>query len=474
MAFVVKYNSMLGRSMRQLSRLSRERADTMEQVSSARRIPQAKHDAAGSAVASNLDATQRSKRQAVRNINDGLSMLSVAEGGLNAITANVQRMRELAVQSASETLDDTERTYLQNEYSELMSEVSRVALETTWGDKFLLTFQRVDVGLIIDTSGSMGGEINSVKTALTDFKNAFHDGGLDVGLALIENHGGKDNKDSTIRRSDIDDGTFLTELNKMKSKGASVDPWAAMMNSSGVQDDPGVVEPDAITWSVNGKAKVLVSITDTYREVDLLAGTETQQSVADDLAAAGVTVHSINPKGQNGHYSTITSTTGGGIHDIGDVSGSGIGAAMTKVADSVSDMLGTGAIAVQVSHGDTEASRIDINLPVNATAGGMDLDLTTVATSGDAVMALDTLDSALDALNGYRARVGSYTNRLESALALETNAVEHTMAAQHRIEDLDMAFATAELVRQQVLQKASMAVMGQAKGMSESVLSLIR
>lgn len=83
MALGVKYNHALDWSMRHLSRLSRERADTMEQVSSARRIPQAKHDAAGSAVASNLDATQRSKRQALRNLNDGLSMLSVAEGGLN-------------------------------------------------------------------------------------------------------------------------------------------------------------------------------------------------------------------------------------------------------------------------------------------------------------------------------------------------------------------------------------------------------
>ena len=115
MAFGVSYNYALNRSMRHLERYTRERAETMEQVSSARRTIRAKHDAAGSAVVSNLDATQRSKHQAIRNINDGLSLLSVAEGGLNEITDMVQRMRELAVQSASETLADTERTYLQNE-----------------------------------------------------------------------------------------------------------------------------------------------------------------------------------------------------------------------------------------------------------------------------------------------------------------------------------------------------------------------
>jgi flagellin len=146
---------------------------------------------------------------------------------------------------------------------------------------------------------------------------------------------------------------------------------------------------------------------------------------------------------------------------------------MNKIALGVADLLDTGDITVQASHGDTEASRIKINLPVNATAGGLGLDLTTVSTASDAAGALDTIDSALDALNSYQARVGAYTNRLESAISLEMNAVEQTAAAQFRIEDLDMAFATANLARQQVLQQAGLAVMGQARSMQESAVRLI-
>ena len=211
--------------MRHLERYTRERAETMEQVSSARRTIRAKHDAAGSAVVSNLDATQRSKHQAIRNINDGLSLLSVAEGGLNEITDMVQRMRELAVQSASETLADTERTYLQNEYAELMSEVTRVARKTKWGESSLLTFQRVDVGLVIDNSASMNSGIGAVKTHLSNFQDHTSDNGLDVGLALFENSV-LDTQDSTVRLADNGDGNFMAALNGMSATAfGAVDPW---------------------------------------------------------------------------------------------------------------------------------------------------------------------------------------------------------------------------------------------------------
>lgn len=472
MTFRIKHNSALSMSIRHLSRLQRERAETMEQISSAKRTSRAKYDAAGSAVVSHLDAIQGSKRQALRNLNDGLSLLNVAEGGLNEISDMVKRMRELAVQSASETLADTERQYLQNEYAEITSEITRTALGSVWGDKQLLSFQRVDVGFVVDGSASMPQEMVAVKNALTAFKTTLHDAGIDVGLGLIENSK-RDAVDSTIQLADIDDGHFISQLTGMTTTGGRVDPWAALMNASGAQDIAGTLESDALSWTKNGKAKVLVSITDTNRETDVIPGTETQQDVADALKASGIEVHSINKTTFDSDYSTITATTGGSIHDIGNNSGSGIAAAMDAIATRVSTIFGDRGISVQASHGAGDASRIELNMPVNATAGGLGLDLTSVGTESDARAALETIDEALNQLNGHRSLVGSYTNRLESAISLETNALEQTALSQSRIEDTDIAHATARLARQQILQQAGLAVLGQVKGMHELALQLI-
>jgi len=432
-----------------------------------------KFDTSGAAVVNNLDSTDRSKRQALRNLNDGLSLLGVAEGGLDEIGEIVSRMRELAVQSASETLADNERQFLQHEYADRMSEITRIADTTKWGEHFLLSFRKVDVGLVVDTSKSMGGEITAVKNSLTAFKSTLNAAGLDVGLALIGSSDDSDPTDGTVRLANINDGNFITELNSITPIAASVDPYAALMNASGVQDDPGTVEPDAISWSPNATSKILVNITDTDRETDLLAGSETQASVATALANADIEVHSINRVADNTTYSTITSTTGGEVHDIGDSTGSGIASAMNKIATHISTLAGTSTLEVQASHGGDEHARIQLDLPVHATADGLGLSLTSVATREDAQSALSALEAATDTVNGYRSTVGALTNRLESAIHFESSALQQTHAAQSRIEDLDMAFATANLAKNQLMTQAGTAVLKQTEQMSQLALQLI-
>ena len=323
----------------------------------------------------------------------------------------------------------------------------------------------------------MPQEMLAVKNALSAFKTTLHDSGIDMGLALVENSK-RDTIDSTTLLSDIDDGAFITELGKLAGPGGTtggrVDPWSALMNASGVGDVAGDNESDALSWTKNGKAKVLVSITDTYREWDAIPGVETQQDVANALKASGIEVHSINKTGLNAYYETITSTTGGSIQDIGDNTGSGIAAAMDNIATRVSEIFGDRGISVQASHGAGESSRIKMNLPVNATAGGLDLDLTSIATEDDARSALSTIDEALNRLNSARSSVGAYTNRLESAISLETNALEQTAVAQSRIEDTDIAFAMARLTKQNIIHQAGLSILGQARSMNEMALQLIR
>lgn len=473
MSLRLNFNASVSATMRHMAEVHQKRTDTMEQISSSRRLTRAKHDPAGSAVASNLDATQRSKRQALRNLNDGLSMLGVAEGGLNEIGDMVSRMRELAVQSSSETLAQSERAYLQDEYEQLSAEITRAASTTTWGDRLLLAYPRVEIGFIVDASSSMGQEFTAVKTSLPNFKQTLSDAGIDFGLGLVENSA-RDTVDSTAKRADIADGRFLSELSSLTTVNGLVDPWAAMQNASGVNDEVGTLEEDTLGWTRLAKKKLLINITDTSREVDKITGTETQQDVANNLLAAGVEVHSIHRPANNGDYSTITSTTGGDMYDIGDNLGSGIGTAMNAIATRVGALYGERGVSIQASDGDTAASQIDVALPVNATAGGLELDVTSVETIAEARDALEAIDVALDRINEYRSSIGAYTNRVESAIRLETTSMEQTTVAQSRIEDLDMAKATAKIAKFDILHQASVSVLGQARGINDMALRLIQ
>lgn len=132
MALTVNTNLASISAINNLNRTNGRLNEVFGRISSGMRINKAGDDAAGLAVAENLDATARSLDVARRNANDGMSLLNVAEGSTAEVGNIIKRMRELAVQSSSETLDDGERTYLQDEYSQLASEVDRIASTTNF------------------------------------------------------------------------------------------------------------------------------------------------------------------------------------------------------------------------------------------------------------------------------------------------------------------------------------------------------
>ena len=111
---------------------------SLARLSSGFRINQASDDAAGLAISENLRAQIRGLRQAQRNANDGISLVQVAEGGLNEVSNMVIRLRELAVQAASDTIGQTERGFLDVEYQQLKSEIQRVSEVTTFNGRDLL------------------------------------------------------------------------------------------------------------------------------------------------------------------------------------------------------------------------------------------------------------------------------------------------------------------------------------------------
>ncbi len=113
-------------------------SSAMASLSSGSRINKAADDAAGLAISENLKAQVRSIRKANQNANDGISMVQVAEGGLNEIGNIVIRLRELGIQASSDTVGDTERGFIDKEVQQLKSELERIAKVTTWGTTKLL------------------------------------------------------------------------------------------------------------------------------------------------------------------------------------------------------------------------------------------------------------------------------------------------------------------------------------------------
>jgi flagellin len=130
MSMTVRTNVASLQASGSLAKTQKALSNSLERISSGLRINRAADDAAGLGVATNLESDTLSQKQGMRNANDGISIIQTAESATNEVTDILQRMRELAIQSASETLDDDERSYIQDEFIELSEEVERISEST--------------------------------------------------------------------------------------------------------------------------------------------------------------------------------------------------------------------------------------------------------------------------------------------------------------------------------------------------------
>jgi flagellin len=407
----------------------------------------------------NLDAASRSKRAALRNLADASAMVQTAESGLGEINNILKRARELAIQSSSETLNSTERAYVQEEFAGAMQDIDNIAVTTEYNTIPLLAFASIDVGLIVDVSASMNDELAEVKTSLSNFVTTLSNSNLatEIGLAAM----GDDVLDGVDRRADIADGTFGAELNNLAIIGqASMDPYGTLYQTSGVDDISGTNDPDAFSWRAGTQKKTMVVLTDTFREASIYPGN--QASTAAAMASAGVEVHTINRTVHDSYYTTLASVTGGEVHDIGDLTGSGIAQAMQDIADSLSDDYGTTSLQVQASDKSGASGLISIDLPVNATTSGLGLTTTSLATAADAQSAIQEIDDAMDVIGGYRSTAAASAHQLDQAMNLETRSKSDIERGGDQLRSADMASESAETARQQAKSQATQAVMAQS------------
>ena len=158
-------------------------SQTLARVSSGLRVTKAADDAAGSAVAMNLKTYARSGRQAMRNANDGISVIQTAEAATKEVLNILDRMRELAVQSASETLDDDERDYLDDEFDQLSAEVERIAQATEFNDIALADGTNTTLTVQVGVTNGTESQVDITLGDLTASTLGVNTGSIDLSSA---------------------------------------------------------------------------------------------------------------------------------------------------------------------------------------------------------------------------------------------------------------------------------------------------
>jgi len=178
MAQVINTNMMSMNSQRQLNRSQMSMQTSLERLSSGLRINRAKDDAAGLAITERITSQVRGLDQAIRNANDGISLLQTAEGALGEVTNQLQRMRELAVQSANGTYNSSDRQSLQDEFNALQAEIVRTANVTEFNNINLLG-QASTLSMQV---GWENGADNVINVIARDLSGTSANGGISFAL----------------------------------------------------------------------------------------------------------------------------------------------------------------------------------------------------------------------------------------------------------------------------------------------------
>lgn len=174
MGFRINTNVSSIAAQRSLASTTKESQDTLNKLSSGSRITKAADDAAGLAISEKMKSQIRSSQQANRNANDGISMVQTAEGGLDEISSMLTRLRELSIQSASDTVGDTERNFTDMEYQNLKQEIERISQVTEFNGTKLLSGEGDKLDFQIGTNNDAfqdriqydSGSINSTMSGL--------------------------------------------------------------------------------------------------------------------------------------------------------------------------------------------------------------------------------------------------------------------------------------------------------------------
>ncbi len=450
----------------------------MERLSTGIRINNAKDDAAGLAISTRMTANIRGISAAIRNANDGISLTQTAEGSLSAIGDNLQRIRELAVQSANTGNSSSDRSALNAEATQLVAEIDRVASNTAFNGIKLLdgSFQNqsLQVGAGNDTNDRINISISNAKASslgvgsgssysTTTTSNAVTSAAIATAGSVTINGF---NVGATVSDGVSSSGDTASAI----SKAAAIN---AITGQTGVTAVVGATTVTATATSATATTFTLgingVTVTGTTDATAKGAASSIAAAINAVSSQTGV-VASVDA-GATGAF-TLTAADGRNVAITTTSAGSsGLTAAtnygklsLTSSQSSGITVGGTAAAAVGATTAYTAAT-------ATAGAGVSSIDLTTVA---GAQSALSTLDKAINTVTDSRAAMGGYQNRLAATISnLETTSV-NISASRSRILDTDYAKETTNLAKAQIITQAATAMLAQANQSAQSVLALLK
>lgn len=407
----INHNIAALNTYRQLTGNTASTGKSLEKLSSGLRINKAGDDAAGLAISEKMRGQIRGLDQAGRNSQDGISLIQTAEGALNETHSIVQRMRELAVQSANDTNTAGDRVTIQDEVDQLNKEIDRIAQTTQFNTKNLL-------------DGSMG----AAQAAAVANKNTNTSLGITASTTVL---------------------TALTDANTVNLGIASTDKLTVSYVKGGVTT--------STTTNV-------VAATD-FGDIVTAAGSTAVfgASVASGViltAAVANTANAINGL-------TITVKDSAGNVKVGATNALSSFFETTAAKNIRTD----GSATFQIGSNSNQSLNLSIETMDTSALGVKNLQ---VLNQGQANVAIKVLDTATAKISTERSKLGSVQNRLEHTINNLGTSSENLTAAESRVRDVDMAKEMMEFTKNNILSQAAQAMLAQANQQPQGVLQLLR
>ena len=516
MSTVINTNLASLAAQRNLAASGADVQTALERLSSGLRINSAKDDAAGLAISERFTSQIKGLQQAKRNANDGVSLAQTVEGSLGETSKLLQRMRELAVQSANGTNSATDRAALQSEVNQLKSEIDRITTATQFNGQKLLdgTFTGKNFQVGANANETVSIDITATNTAtLANNEFAAKGGTATVGLVSVK-------KNTTTTANGVGSTASNGQVGGAQAQNLTV--TGSLGSKSGIAIAAGSTAEfiaDAIndeqgTTGVGATAvtKAALTVQDTGTLSFTLAGSGSQAISAtlastSDLSAlrdainastgttgvtatgTGATLTLEQASGKDIKITDMASTVTAASANLGtiralkaDGSTDGTQVAVTLV-EGAND---SATVAGQVTFDSDSAFSVTSSLASasGAIGGGVAdtaqtstatlLSTVNISTEAGAQTAIKVIDAAIQKVSTQRADLGALQARFDSIISNLTTGVENQSAAQSRIRDADFAVETASLTRAQILQQAGTAVLAQANAAPQNVLALLQ
>ena len=460
---VVQHNLTAMNSNRMLGITTGTQAKSTEKLSSGYKINRAADDAAGLSISEKMRKQIRGLSQASLNAQDGISAVQTAEGALTEVHDMLQRMNELAVKSSNGTMSEDDRSYIQNEIDQLVTEIDRVSTTTKFNETYLLQGNAVGktTAAINNTTLADGVTIKAAKGAelkagtlkLGDVSAAITTAPAKGTASLdADNMGG----DLLKALNDSADGTVKV------AKAADAEVWTIAGAGSYTASDLKTMGLNVSCAKADASGDITISKDFVLNDAKKI---QSGVSVTGDMAADKLVNYKVGDSVNATVKVTENATT------AGQMDATIVAYDATYAADALEFSLHVGADS-------TYDNKIQVEIASMSAAGLGLLDsdgklLVDGDDSSNADAAIDTIAAAIQKVSTQRSALGAVQNRLEHTINNLDNVVENTTAAESQIRDTDMATEMVKYSNNNILAQAGQAMLAQANQANQGVLSLL-